>query len=494
MIVTSSAVAQGESSAAGQNVRHLPFVLGGRRVDTTSDGVVTLQTPSGAQVTFPAFGEDALAQIYASDRELLIDVPLQEILSFLNRVGKNWKSDEYARRRLYVRQMQDLLGYSEKVANAEADRIGILLTAHARMYDVVAAELGSRFILDDWVAREEAWVRAYPRGLSVHILPGNVPLSGVISMVRALVTKNLCLAKAASADPVTPAALALSFLDVDPEHPVTRATNAVYWRRSDRAAAQALRHADCVCAWGGRDAIGWAQTHVGEEIPVVPFGPKRSLALVGRDAEITTAARGIAHDVVLYDQRACFSTQRVFVEGDPTALVAALRDTLDEHCQLLPPAVQDEDEVARVQLARCEELFFGAQLEAGEQWTIVVRPPELDAGEHPLGRVLYVHPVDSLEESYAFVGPDVQTVSATPWSLLERHRDALARRGVSRFVEPGLSNWFRIGGTHDSLNPLQGLVRLVSVEAPARVHGKGMVVALNQTEMLKAGKLADLVL
>jgi long-chain-fatty-acyl-CoA reductase len=174
--------------------RRVPFVLGGRRIESTSGANVVVQTPSG-EVCFPAFEESALLEIDCFERQMLADVPLQEILSFLNRVGKHWKSEEYSRRRIYIRQLQELLGYSPQAAAAEADRIGILLTAHARMYDIVAAELGSRFILDEWIAREEAWVRAFPRGLSVHVLPGNVPLSGVISMVRALVTKNVCIAK-----------------------------------------------------------------------------------------------------------------------------------------------------------------------------------------------------------------------------------------------------------------------------------------------------------
>lgn len=478
----------------GASIRAIPFVIGGRRVESARNAGVVVQAPSGAHCVFPEFDKDALAQVESSDRELLVDVPLQEILSFLNRVGKNWKSDEYTRRRLYVGQLRDLLGYSEKAANAEADRIGILLSAHARMYDVVAAELGSRFVLDDWVAREEAWVRAYPRGLSVHILPGNVPLSGVISIVRALVTKNLCVAKAATGDPVTPVTLALSFLDVDPEHPVSRATSAVYWRQSDQAAAQLVSQADSVCAWGGQEAIHWARRHAGDETSVLLFGPKRSLALVGRAADMRAAARGIAHDVVLYDQRACFSTQRVFVEGDAEQFLAALQDSLDEHCWLMGPASQSDDELARVQLARLEEIFHGAVLESGEHWTLVVQRCPQDGGEHPLGRVLYVHPVDSLKEAYPYIGRDVQTVSVAPWSMLSQHRDALARRGASRLVEPGLSNLFRIGATHDAVNPLQALVRMVAVEAPAAVYGKGMVVAVNQTELLKAGNLKDLVL
>jgi long-chain-fatty-acyl-CoA reductase len=474
--------------------RALPFVINGRRVESVAEGTVLVRAPSGEQVSFPAFAEDALRELGAGDRDLLIDVPLQEILSFLNRVGRQWRSEEYPRRRLYVRQLQELLGYSERAARAEADRIGVLLTSHARMHDVVAAELGSRFVLDGWVAREEAWVRAFPRGLSVHVLPGNVPASAAISIVRALITKNLCVTKAASGDPVTPGALALSFLDVDPQHPVSLATSAVYWRSSDVAAARLLARADAVCAWGGQDAIEWARRHTSAETPIACFGPKYSFALVGRDADVRATARGIAHDAVLYDQRACFSTQRVFVEGDPEPLLQALRQELDEHSRLLPPATPGEDELARVQLARLEDVFCGGRVESGEGWTIVLQAPPARGVEHPLGRVLYVHPVEALEQSYSFAGPEVQTVSAAPWSLLERHRDALARRGVSRFVEPGLSNLFRIGGTHDALNPLQTLVRMVSVEAPADVYGKGMIVAVNQTELLRAGKMKELVL
>ncbi len=457
-------------------------------------GAAVFTAPSGAWVTLPTFGAAHVETLRGQNRNLLLDVPLQDVVSFLNRVGRNWKSPEYARRRLYVLQLQELLGYSQKAAEAEADRIGILLTAHARVYDVVAADLGSRDVLDQWVPREESWVRAYPRGLTVHLLPGNVPLSSVISVVRALVTKNLCVAKSASTDPATPSALALSFMDVDPEHPVARALSVVYWQHENEAAEELLSVADAVCAWGGADAIAWAHRHTREQVPFIPFGPKRSMALVAHDADLAAAARGLAHDVTVYDQHACFSTQRVFVEGDAEPLIRALQEQLDAHEQLLPAAERTEDDAARVQLARLEEIFFGARVLQGDTWMLVVLPAAESAGDHPLGRTLYVHPVKSLEEAYSYASDEVQTVSAAPWSALDRHRDELARRGVSRFVEVGMSNIFRVGGTHDSQNPLQGLVRMVATEAPARVHGKGMVVPINQTELLRAGSLKDLVL
>ena len=364
------------------------------------------------------------------------------------------------------------------------------------MYDIVEAELGSRFVVDDWVAREECHVKALPRGLTVHLLPGNVPLACAMSIVRALITKNVCVAKVASGDPLTAVALALSFVDLDPEHPVTRAVSAVYWARGSDVGTAIAGAADAICAWGGGDAIRWARTHSRDDAPVACFGPKQSFALVGADADPRKAARGLAHDVAIYDQRACFSIRRVFVEGPLEPFLEELRAALDDHAELLPMGRVSDDEAALVQLARREELFLGAEVTADEglEWTILVGPPPRDDVDHPLGRMIHVHPVQSLTDAYAFAGPDVQTVAASPWSVLLEHRDELARRGVSRLVELGLVHLFRIGGTHDGVNPLQSLVRMVGTEASGEVHGKGMVMKLDETAMLRAGTLKDFVL
>jgi long-chain-fatty-acyl-CoA reductase len=72
------------------------------------------------------------------------------------------------------------------------------------------------------------------------------------------------------------------------------------------------------------------------------------------------------------------------------------------------------------------------------------------------------------------------------------HRDALGLAGVSRFVELGLSNFFRVGGTHDGIRPLQHLIRFVSAEVPARIYSKGMVLKLDQTNFIENRRFKDL--
>jgi long-chain-fatty-acyl-CoA reductase len=476
----------------------MPVVVNGVRVSEQGGEAVEpidLAGDLGATVAVPRLDSRMVGDIIALDRGLLANLSLQDIVAFLDRAGRNWKSDQYARRRLYVRQLQDVMGYSEAAALAEADWIGIVLTAHSRMYDQVETELGSRFILDDWVRREEAYVRAFPLGRTVHLLVGNVPVSSVVSIVRALVTKNLCVAKLASTDPITPVSLALSFLDVDPQHPVTRALSVVYWPHDDPLGTELVRTADAVCAWGGRDAVDWARRQTATEASFVLFGPKRSVALVGRAADRTQAARALAHDVCAYDQRACFSVQQVFVEGLDQAFVESIEHALDDYREILPLGRQSFDQAAAVSIARVEELFLDSQVLVDDHrsWTLVVRPPG-PVLNHPQGRTLYVHPVDRLQEALPFLGPDVQTVAAAPWEVLTGLRDRIAATGVSRMVELGLNNVFRIGGAHDGLYPLNRLVRYASVEVPAAVHGKGMVIPIDQTELLRAGTVRTLFL
>lgn len=475
---------------------HLSSVIAGERRVCRKEGDVQLISPAGVRYMLPKFTEIDLEEILRQDRQTLEALPLQEILSFFNRAGKQWRSREYPRRRLYVQQMQKILGYSERAAEAEADRIAILLNSHARMYDMIESELGSRFIIDDWVAREDCFVRAFPRGLVVHILPGNVPLSGAISIVRSLITKNICVVKVASGDPLTASALAMTFADVDDAHPITRAMNVIYWEHDQEEGKKLTHAADAVVTWGGQEAIRYARIHANNEASVTCFGPKHSLALIDTTVDAGAAARGLAHDVIVYDQQACFSMRRAFVRGPLHPFLEELKAELDRHTQLMPPGILRADRAAQIQLNLRLEEFLGAQIAIGRDsgWALVVGPTPAEPTDHQLGRVLHVHPVESFSEAYSFIDSSVQTVGVAPWSLLTECRNDLAQLGVSRMAELGLSHMFRIGGTHDGVNPLQAMVRMVSVESSADVFGKGVVLRLDESKMLEAGTLKDFIL
>jgi long-chain-fatty-acyl-CoA reductase len=486
------------TASASRSTRPIPFIIGGRRVVPSEDSLQSLALDTGHDIQLPRLTPALVEEVLALDRFLLRDVPLYDIISFLNNVGNNWKSDEYPRRRTYVRQLVDCLGYSEKMAENEANWIALILSSHFRFHDTIAAELGSRHILDGWVQGEEAEVRAFPRGRSLHILAGNVPLGGVVSIMRALITKNLCVVKMSSKDPFTAVALALSFQDVDSLHVLSRALNVVHWSSDQEASSKEgdrlLQASDSVLVWGGREAIEWAARRAPPSAEVIKFGPRRSLAVIGRDADRRKAARALAHDVSMYDQRACFSVQQVFVEGDHSALVDELKLALEHYSTLVPKGHHDFDERAVWSLAKLEATFLGADVIAGQgqDWSIVHCPPGwIEA--HPLGRTIYVHSIPRLEAVAEYIDEEVQTVAVYPWSRGRDIRDLCGAAGASRIVELGINNVFRPGGTHDGMYSLQRLVRLVSHEASAEVHPKGITIPIDLTKFFEEDRFSEFI-
>jgi long-chain-fatty-acyl-CoA reductase len=477
-------------------IKDVSFIIQGARYDALPDASYTLEFENGTAARLPTLAKEHVDRIVGQDARALEAVPLHEVVSFLYNVGQNWRSSEYVRRKLYVRELVNFLGYSEKMADLEANWISMILSSHATLYDIVGAELGSRHILDSWVQREEAEVRAYPRGVTLHSLAGNVPLSGLVSIVRALITKNVVVVKSSSRDPFTPVAIARSFLDVDPTHPVSRAVSVVNWRGGQEGALEKrlARAADVICAWGGQEAIAWAAGNVTEKTDVLKFGPKRSLAFIARDANLREVARSLAHDVCHYDQRACFSVQQAFLEVDPEAFMPHLLEALDVYKRVLPKGYHSFDEEAARTLADREAAFLGLRAHADPDgsWAVVACTPDF-VGYHPLGRTIFLHKVDGIEDVLPHVDESVQTFAIAPWGGVRACRDALASRGVGRLVELGMNNIFRSGTAHDGVFPLQRLVRYASTELPSAHYTKTMTIRIDQTTFLENERFEEFI-
>ncbi len=477
-------------------IRDVPFIIRGEKYSPSEGSHRLLTLDNGSVVRFPILDAAMTKQIVEQDTKALEKLSLHEIVGFLYNAGQSWKSKEYTRRKMYIRALVSHLGFSEKMAELEANWISMLLSSHAVTYDIVTTELGSRHILDKWVLREEAEVRAYPKGLSLHTLAGNVPLSGVGSIVRALITKNSVVVKSSSGDPFTPLFLAQSFQDIEANHPVTQAMSVINWAGGQEGALedQIARAADVICAWGGRDAMRWAARYASEKTDVVKFGPKRSLAVVTQGSDLKAAARCLAHDVSYYDQRACFSVQQVFTDVDLGEFIPHLVEAMNVYKQVLPKGFHDFDEKAARTLAVSEALFMGMPFyhDPEGSWAFAVCSPEF-VGLHPLGRTLFIHPIKSVDEVAQYVDGDVQTVAVMPFHAVEGLRDRMASKGVSRFVELGMNNIFRAGTAHDGIFPLQHLVRLSSTEQPSALYTKTMTIRIDQTSFLENDRFVEFV-
>jgi long-chain-fatty-acyl-CoA reductase len=295
---------------------------------------------------------------------------------------------------------------------------------------------------------------------------GNMAMANGFTMLWAMMTKNISLAKIAARDPVTPIALARAFVDVAPDHPITRALNVVYWGHDSPLGKLACESADIVLAWGGAASVKRVKENVPAGVPIVEFGPKWSLAVVDLErCDPEMAAWRMAADVTFYDQEACLSPQRLFVKGEPGRFIERLGYYLDKAAALIPKQCQNRDALAHFAMNRLEASFRGWKLRSGKDWTIVEVDDPAQVAEHPLGRTLFVHPVQDIAEVRRYITPRTQTLCCEPLALGAEHRDDWGSAGVDRIVELGMSRRPQYGYTHDGMHPLSKLVRWVTLEA-----------------------------
>jgi long-chain-fatty-acyl-CoA reductase len=351
--------------------------------------------------------------------------------------------------------------------------IGHALSHRAYVYDLFAVELGDEWAMEEWRRVQASSVRAYPRGLVVHGLVGNTPVAGIASIARGLITRNMNLAKAAARDPLSPLHFAQICAQVEPEHPLVRGLSIGYWEHADPVAERATCLADAVCLWGGDEGIAAMRASVRPGVPLLEFGPKRSLAVIDLDrVDVEAAAARLATEVSFYEQEACVSPQRLYVKGGFERLREPLTCFLGAAARRAPKVTAEPDAHAHVSFARLEAAYRGWPMTCGRDWTVIEALVPGEVREHPLGRTLYVHPVSSLEQVAAQLDETVQTVGVFPWELALSYRDAWARRGISRIVELGLSRHPRKGFSHDGMRALSALVRFVSVERPLHHYYK----------------------
>jgi long-chain-fatty-acyl-CoA reductase len=446
----------------------LPIVVCGERRDSSSEGVIRVDYESGLTVEIPRPSADDIAAILKATNEELRALPLDDILIFLDEVGKRWSDPEYPLRKEAQAAAVQVTGYNPRIVGYDFFVVAAGLS-RSKMYDFVACDLGDPYLLDEWRPVQSCWRRVAPRGRVLHVMVGNVPMAALFTMARSIVTKNQTVAKVPKRDLVTSLFFALACLDVDPDHPVSRSLSVLYWEAGSDIEDALVRASDVVCVWGQQEAVDSLKGRMRYGQQFLEFGPRRSLHLIGRDTEDWDyAAMKAAYDISIYDQEACFSPQVAFVETPVEPFIDAIVPWLDRYTQALPRGVYSPDAQAHVAQRRGEAEMAGWRVEAGANagWTVIETPGPMVIDDHPLSRTLYVFPVENLSDALPWLGPNVQTATLHPFDRLQELGSGLVEHGVERIVETGRAGRPRPGFTHDGFIPLAHMVRWVTAERP----------------------------
>jgi len=418
----------------------------------------------------------------------LYELTFDEILDYLEELGKllDFGSNEY---------MQEACEASYFTAPVTP---GLVRGFYEGMPQMFARDHIRRWVeaqipiayLEGWVEEDidgtVQAIRAFG-SRALHIVAGNGPVLGAMTLQRGAVTRCDTIIKAPSNDPFTTGAIARTMVDFAPDHPITRHFSVAYWRGGDESFEKQVyqpHNIEKIIAWGGMNSVRHVTRYIQPGLELMSLDPKRSASIIGSDGLgseelLRDAARRLAADVGTLNQTACVSSRVCYVQSgtDSAGLetIGRLGRMVYEEIMNLPPDVStrpkryDPDLKTELDGLRMSDQWYeviGGQ--DGEGAVIVSRTPDaVDFVDLLADRTVNLVPVDTIEEVLDVVDASTQTIGVFPEPLLHELRDQLALHGGQRlvalgyvFVGPGFI------GPQDGLEPLRRMVKwIVSQEA-----------------------------
>lgn len=446
----------------------------------------------GGDITFLAPDPHKIAdQIpIASPRlmEDLYDISFEQILDYLEELGTRLELGKNP-------YLQEALEYSYDTAPTTKPIMDSFfhdlpfMFDRKRISDMVDYTIGIDH-LEGWVEQQingcTVGIRAYG-ARSLHIVAGNGPVLGALTVIRGAVTRGDTIIKVPSNDPFTTGAIARTMVDMAPDHPVTKHLAVAYWRGGDEALESQIyqpHNIEKICAWGGFASVKHVTKYIQPGVELISLDPKRSASIVGKEAleseeMMEEAANRIACDFATGNQTACSASRLVYVmcgtdDEDIEKLKELGQKTYDAMLRLpevvtTRPKRYDPQLKQWVDTLRLSDDFYtviGGK--EGEGAILVSHTSDrVDFWEYMADRTINMIPVDDLDEVLDVVDAYTQTVGVWPDNLWETVRHKGALHGGQRFVSLGYAfNGAGLVGPQDGIEPMRRIVKWIVSEQP----------------------------
>ena len=370
--------------------------------------------------------------------------PIDALIGLIGQVAKKWENDT-----LSASQAQ---GLKFLVSWCSPEHLTNIANEGLR---------GNRKFADAFIPSDDSGVRLMrttSRGIVCHWLAGNVQVLGMFVLIQSILTKNVNLIRVSSRDNAAFENLLHAFEDESYTTPggytingndLLKTIAVVGFNHSDRKAGKKMSMvADARIAWGGAEAVTTVSTFPSKYDCVdIIMGPKLSFSVVGNEnlADERSArklARKIAVDASVFDQTGCASAHNVFVEKggliDPSEFASIFADGMSRVAKQIPKGTMSAEEFAAIHSARGIYDFKGKVYGDEESvWTVLYSEnKELNAPVY--SRVVFVHPVDKIDDAVVFVNEDIQTIGlAAEGEKATSFASKAAEKGAVRFPACG---------------------------------------------------------
>lgn len=415
--------------------------------------------------------------------EKIRNVPEIYILDILDRVGRVFGDTDSEFSRGVKETMHRQLGWSREMINEGLLIISDILTLD-HLEARINADIGNIAYMDGF-AYDKAFhgmVKAEPSGVVSHVSAGNVFVGAVDTLVQGLITKNVNVLKMSSADPVFPMIFAEVLKKVDYRGMLAGTFALVPFRGGDAAVETVIKQeSDLIVVYGGEETVKAYRNDTGMHTRIIEYGPKYSLAILGKecltDDNMQDIASAVARDFTMWEQSACSSPHAVFIDSAEKAgqFASALSDGLRYWTEKIPHSTISANEAVEIlrarELARVDKALGEAELLIPSiddlDWTVILQK-ECEFKVSPHHRTAYVvvspdHHTATLDALRDY-GKYIQSVALfLPVPDKLSLSDALVCAGADRITDIGMMARRKHGTPHDGTRGTSDMVRWVSM-------------------------------
>ena len=424
--------------------------------------------------------QEAVVRTVQAREHLLPHRSTDAIIAVLAQTAGNWLAPNSPWRARAIAEAQGPTRFSEAMIE-EAINLTFGAITFESLGELIDRELGNRRMLDEFCLRGRAHAKAVgPRSIT-HILSGNVPSPGIVSICRGLLLKSANLVRCSTYDPVFPSLFVESIRQVDAE--LADCVAVLNWPREETALTQeALSSANAILAYGDDSTISTLRRMAPPQAQFLGYGSKISFAVISKEAmteeNLPALAEAAAFDAAVYDQQGCLSPHVFYVEerGElgPRKFAEALAKAMAAYQNRIPRGKLSTDEAAAVSQLRQAYEFRGSTdrrvavwaSETLNDWAVIY---EDDPSFMPscLNRTVFVKPTDGYKrvlDSVHRFAEKISTVGVAPLNDRAMGFAAeLAKMGVHRVCPIGQMQRPPLSWHHDGRPNLADLVRWTEV-------------------------------
>ncbi len=423
-------------------------------------------------------------QLKKNRERYLAHLPIEKIVHVLDEASRRWLDKDYPLRRLALKTIPLITGFSSEVVEASID-VEMESSLREDMWRALSLEIGNPLYLDDFQYSPQlgGYSRAFGPELIVSIFSENIPALPHLLFMRSALVKSACLGKVARGEPTFASLYLKTIEEIDPE--MAECMAVLYWQGGEEEIEASLfGQADAVVLFGGVETCRSLLEKIPRRIKTLVHGHRLGFGVIGRQRlnrqGLERLAEAVALDCSMFDQQACLAPHVYYLEegGEVSQkeFCQALAVAMETLNQRMPRGRLSSGEASAIHQLRAAYEFRELNGEdvlvlassPKTDWTVVYEKDPGAFSPSPLNRFIRIYGVEDIFQvppTLKPISPFLQNAAVAIGDKREKEFiRILGELGVARITSPGKMSVPSMMWHHDGISPLASLLRWCDME------------------------------